>query len=285
MLFSFLYVFSKLILWDTTWINLERKTSTHRTCLAQPKSKFKPRAKQNPKSHQGFGRGIGRGTGRGTKVIGFDTLRRHAPREQRRRERRKKRKKKKRRKIREKRQETREREREREKRQREREREREKREKRDRETEKWERKEREREKWDNYMLPSEVSAKLVLDQSGLSSQTWTGFQWLYPPAFWTKDTLQRSMHHKIKNIWESNKDLCANALRRKNRTHWICEEWSVLSTCEWHTGMRQLDAPRHNLGHSPSINGCCDMDPETWVLQRIHEIQRCWDMSPKMWIL
>ena len=26
----------------------------------------------------------------------------------------------------------------------------------------------------------------------------------------------------------------------------------VLSTCEWHTGMRQLDAPRHNLGHSPS---------------------------------
>ena len=102
------------------------------------------------------------------------------------------------------------------------------------------------------MLPSEVSAKLVLDQSGLSSQTWTGFQWLYPPAFWTKDTLQRSMNHKIKNISESNKDLCANALRRKNRTHWICEEWSVLSTCEWHTGMRQLDAPRHNLGHSPS---------------------------------
>ena len=120
--------------------NLERKTSTHRTCLAQPKSKFKPRAKQNPKSHQGFGRGIGRGTGRGTKVIGFDTLRRHAPREQRRRERRKKRKKKKRRKIREKRQETRERERE------ETEREREKREERQRDREVREEREREREK-------------------------------------------------------------------------------------------------------------------------------------------
>ena len=127
--------------------NLERKTSTHRTCLAQPKSKFKPRAKQNPKSHQGFGRGIRRGTGRGTKVIGFDTLRRHAPREQRRRERRKKRKKKKRRnrrKIREKRQET--REREREKRQREREREKKKREERQRDREVREERERERER-------------------------------------------------------------------------------------------------------------------------------------------
>ena len=164
-------------------------------------------------------------------------------------------------------------------REREREREREKREERqrDRETERQrdrevrEEREREREKWDNYMLPSEVSAKLVLDQSGLSSQTWTGFQWLYPPAFWTKDTLQRSMHHKIKNISESNKDLCANALRRKNRTHWICEEWSVLSTCEWHTGMRQLDAPRHNLGHSPCNMMLNDMGYEYECIHCIKE--------------
>ena len=27
------------------------------------------------------------------------------------------------------------------------------------------------------------------------------------------------------------------------------------------------------------------MNPETWTLQRIHEIQRCWDMNPKTWIL
>ena len=32
--------------------NLEKKTNTHGMRLAQPKSKFKPQEKQNPKSHQ-----------------------------------------------------------------------------------------------------------------------------------------------------------------------------------------------------------------------------------------
>ena len=134
---------------------LGKENETHGMRLAQPKSKFKPREKQNPKSHQGFGRGIGRGTGRGTKVISFDTLPRHAPGEQRRRERRKKRKRRKTERQRSERRERGKREREREIDEREmRERERKGRRERERETERQrdrevreERKERERERW------------------------------------------------------------------------------------------------------------------------------------------
>ena len=46
----------------------------------------------------------------------------------------------------------------------------------------------------------------------------------------------------------------------------------------------------HGSGHgscrgSWNISGCWDMNPETWILQRIREIERCWDMNPKTWIL
>ena len=272
--------------------NLEKKTNTHGMRLAQPKSKFKPREKQNPKSHQGFGRGSGRGTGRGTKVIGFDTLPRHAPWEQRRRERRKKKQ----------REGERERERERERwerreterqrdRETERQRDREVREERkgerwgrreterqrDRETEKWEKwekwekrgkeREREREREERREKRDRETEKGLAHRNETTTccqvkyerPKWPFFPnmdripMVIPPCVLDKIcTGKKQAPQNPKHISESNKNLCANALRRKNKALWICEEWSVLSTCEWHTGMRQLDAPRHNLGQSPS---------------------------------
>ena len=61
---------------------------------------------------------------------------------------------------------------------------------------------------ENEMRQLHAAKWSMNDQIGLSSQTWTGFQWLYPLAFWTKYALERSMHHKIQNISESNKNLC-----------------------------------------------------------------------------
>ena len=92
--------------------------------------------------------------------------------------------------------------------------------------------------------------ELVLDQSGLSSQTWTGFQWLYHLRFGQNMHWKGSMHHH-KTYRRATKTCVPMRYVAKIKPIEYVKS-GLFCTGEWHTGMRQLDAPRHNLGHPPS---------------------------------